>query len=154
MSLIFSGTRRSLSGATPKEERAIRGQVTERVYDSQLFQSPEWTLVRNSPQRPIYAVGTGLYPDIVALDGSDAGVAWVLEVAGPAAIADERAWERWEQITATGHAFILVVPFGCGRLTERVAETLRVDVGLVYQYGFAQEGVFFCTPQEAVPADA
>jgi hypothetical protein len=154
MSLIFSGTRRTLSGATPAEERAIRQQVVREVSESHLFRSHAWHLVRNSAQRPIYAVGTGLYPDIVALDGSDAGVAWVLEVASPAAIADERSWERWEQIVATGHAFILVVPFGCGRLTERVAETLNVGVGLVYQYGFAPQGVFFCTPQEAVPADA
>jgi hypothetical protein len=130
------------------EDRSIRTAVIQEAAVSTFFQGPSWRVLVNSSERPIYGVATGLYPDVVALDGSDAGVAWIMEVASPSKIADERSWERWEQMAATGHAFILAVPFGCGRLTERVAETLGVRVGLVYQYVLTPEGVVFCLPHE------
>lgn len=148
MSMLLGGIRGSRGKMAGAEDRSIRTAVIQEAAVSTFFQGPSWRVLVNSSEKPIYGVATGLYPDVVALDGSDAGVAWIMEVASPSKIADERSWERWEQMAATGHAFILAVPFGCGRLTERVAETLGVRVGLVYQYVLTPEGVVFCLPHE------
>lgn len=148
MSMLVGGIRGLHGRTTATDERSIRSAAVREAAVSTLFQSPSWRVLVNSPEKPVYAVATGLYPDLVALDGSDAGVAWVMEVAGPSGIAEESAWERWEQMTATGHAVILAVPFGCGRLTEKVAETLGVRVGLVYQYALTPDGVVFCLPHQ------
>ena len=125
------------------QEMATHESVIAAVLSSRCFVQEGWRLVVNRKGRSIFGVAPGLYPDVVALDGSDAGVAWVLEVATPSTIIDEGAWERWAQIAATGISFILAVPFGAGRMTERAAEMLDVKAGLVYEYGVTPDRVFF-----------
>lgn len=127
-------------------EMATKVSVVAAVMASRVFRQEGWRLVVNAGGRSIYGVAPGLYPDVVALDGSDAGVAWVLEVATPSSIVDETAWERWAHIAATGLSFILAVPFGAGTMTERAAEMLDVRAGLVYEYGVTLDRVFFTLP--------
>ncbi len=128
-------------------EMKLRTNVVEGALGSPTFRQPRWRLVVNYPGRCVYGVAPGIYPDIVALDGSDAGVAWVLEVATPSSLVDECAWDRWSQIAGTGISFILAVPFGSGKVTERAACMLDVRAGLVYEYGVTPSGVFFSLPK-------
>jgi hypothetical protein len=137
-------------GAAPADPAALHAKVFEAAIEE--FGCGPWRLVANGPGRLVYGVGPDLYPDLVALDGSDAGVAWVMEIAAAAAVTDERAWVRWERITATGLPTILAVPFGSGRPVERVAALLGVPLGLVYEYAAGIEGVRFFAPAGRPPA--
>jgi hypothetical protein len=127
-------------------ELATHESVVMAVLRSRGFSQEHWRLVVNGRGRSIFGIAHGLYPDVVALDGSDSGVAWALEVATPSAIVDEGSWERWGRIAATGISFILTVPFGAGVMTERAAELLDVRAGLVYEYGVTPDRVFFSLP--------
>jgi len=125
----------------------LHSSVVDGALGSPTFRQQSWRLVVNHPGRFVFGVAPGIYPDIVALDSSDAGVAWVLEVATPASLVDEAAWDRWSQIAGTGLSFILAVPFGSGHLTEKAAHMLDVRAGLVYEYGVTPSGVFFSLPK-------
>jgi hypothetical protein len=148
MSFVIGGLPSEADRGQVENDRLTRSIVTRAATESEIFLCPSWRLVLNAPGRPIFAVAPGLYPDLVALDGSDAGVAWILEVAGPVAITDGRAWERWSQIAASGYPLILAVPQGSGTLAEKAAGTLGIDVGLLYQYGLTSEGVLFTPVQQ------
>jgi hypothetical protein len=129
-------------------DHAIRDSVVSGVLGSSMFRQEDWRLVVNGPDRTIFGVAPGLYPDIVALDGSDAGVAWILEIATPASIVEESAWERWGQMAGTGLSFILAVPFGTGHMTEKAADMLDVRAGLIYEYGVTPDCVIFNLPRQ------
>jgi len=147
---------RAAAGAVPVlpfrpqsgEEHAIRVSVASAAAMAGEFRNPSWRLVVNSRERAIFAVAPGIYPDLVALDGSEAGVAWVMEVASPMTLADGAAWERWTQLAATGLSFILTVPYGCRRLAREISDSLGLKVGLIYEYGITPEGVIFPAKHE------
>lgn len=137
-------------GMTPGREIALerltKESVVKAVTSSRAFRQESWRLVVNGRGRSVFGLAPGLYPDVVALDGSDSGVAWALEVATPSTIVDEASWERWGQIAAMGVSFILAVPFGAGHMTERAAEMLEVRAGLIYEYGVTMDRVYFTLP--------
>ncbi len=129
----------------PIDERSLRERVAvEAAYQ---FGSYRWRLVRNSERHRIYGVDVGVYPDLVALDASDSGVAWILEVATPTSITEDAAWSRWRRAAETGVPFILAVPTGCGRMAEELAAMLDLRLGLVYEYRLNLGGVEFSAPQ-------
>jgi len=138
-------------GPFAMQESVVRESVASAAAVSDEFRNPSWRLVVNTRERSIFAVAPGLYPDLVALDGSDPGVAWVMEVASPLTLADEKVWERWAQIATTGLSFILAVPYGSRRLARKVADTLDLNVGLIYEYGLAPDRVIFPAVTPAAP---
>lgn len=111
------------------------------------FACPHWEIVANAGGRRVYGVGSGLYPDLVALDGTDVGVSWILDVGTPTTVGDEGIWEHWRQLTTTGLPLILAVPRGTGRVADRVAAMLGMVRCLVYEYGLTPEGVEFSLPR-------
>lgn len=144
--LVHTPARAGRMPGGSEDDRAVHFSVVEAALRSPAFGQESWRLVVNRPDRSVYGVAPGVYPDIVALDGSDAGVAWILEVATPATIVDEGAWERWSAIAATGLSFILAVPYGAGSMTEKAADMLDTRPGLIYEYGMSSGGVFFSLP--------
>ncbi len=127
----------------PRDEDVIRGAVARAAAEAHEFRYPSWRFVVNTEERSIYGVAPGLYPDLVALDGSEMGTAWVMEVATPSTIIEETTWDRWAQISLSGLSFILAVPYGCGNLATKVAQTLGIRVGMLYEYGLGPSGVIF-----------
>jgi len=126
-----------------RDEDVVRAAVARAAAEAHEFKNPSWRFVVNTEERSIYAVAPGLYPDLVALDGSEMGTAWVMEVATPTTIIDEATWDRWAQISLSGLSFILAVPFGCGNVATKVAGTLGIRVGMLYEYGLGPAGVEF-----------
>ena len=119
----------------PGDERALHDGAV--LAAARQFGSAPWRVVVNGKGRTIYGVAEGLYPDLVALDGTDTGVAWVLEVETPTNLASDAAWLRLRRAAETGHHFILLVPAGYGEITERLAVRLGFTFGFVYEYSFA-----------------
>lgn len=136
--------RAARNGSGDGSDKAIRERIAAEAVDQ--FTAP-WTLVRNRPGHELFGLGPGLYPDVVALDGSDTGTAWALEVATPTSLADEEAWDRWRRLAETGAPIILAVPGGCGEIAERVSVLLGIRFGLVYEYEVTPMGVLFEVPE-------
>ena len=145
MNQVFGRPRTPRERERAEAEWILREQVVEEAAGR--FACPLWRLVHNSPACRVFGVGHGLYPDLVALDGSDVGTAWVLEAATPSTVGDETSWERWHQIASTGLTLILAVPPGSGRVVERLAAMIGMKVGLVYEYALTEEGVAFNLPR-------
>src|SRR5262249_32985932 len=83
----------------PADERAVHDAVLREA--ARQFQTAAWRLVANARDRSIYGVAEGLYPDLVALDGTDAGVAWILEIETPTTLASDAAWLRLRRAAET-----------------------------------------------------
>jgi len=129
---------RTTAGREPElveDERRLHDAVAKEA--ARLFATPAWRIVPNGGDRKTYGVAEGLYTDLVALDGTDTAVAWILEVETPATLASDAAWLRLRRAAETGHHFILMVPSGYGEATERLAVRLGFTFGIVYEYSLA-----------------
>ena len=126
--------------ALPEKEVVLREMVVAEAAAE--FGRGPWRLVSNGC-RKIYGLSPGIYPAIVALDGTDTSVAWFLEVATPAMLDDEAAWESWARATGTGLPAILAVPSGRGRIAQQIAGILGVSFGLIYEYSLTLAGIRF-----------
>src|SRR6266581_3042310 len=98
----------------PGDERSLHDGAVNAA--ARQFGSAPWRMVVNAGGRTIYGVAEGLYTDLVALDGTDTGVAWILEVETPTTLASDAAWLRLRRAAETGHHFILMVPSGYGEI--------------------------------------
>ena len=119
----------------PGDERAFHDGAV--LAAARQFVTAPWQIVVNGKGRTIYGVAEGLYTDLVALDGTDTSVAWILEVETPTTLASDAAWLRLRRAAETGHHFILLVPSGYGEITERLAVRLGFTFGFVYEYCLA-----------------
>lgn len=127
------------------DERRLHDAVVREA--ARQFAAPAWRLVQNGAVRKTYGVAEGLYTDVVALDGTDTVVAWILEVETPATLASDAAWLRLRRAAETGHPFILMVPSGFAEATERLAVRLGFTFGFVYEYGFAAGSISIDAPR-------
>jgi hypothetical protein len=130
-----------------QDERRLHDAVVREA--ARQFAAAPWRLVTNDPVKRIYGVAEGLYPDLVALDGTDTGVAWILEVETPTTLAADASWLRLRRAAETGHHFILMVPSGYAEVTERLAVRLGFTFGFVYEYALASGDLSIETPRYA-----
>ena len=144
MKAMSARARSAGPGNVSEYERSLHGRIVDEAVAQ--FRDDTWRLVVNAGRNKLYGVAPGVYPDIVALDGTDTGVAWVLEVATPATITDEMSWERWRRTAGTRLPCILAVPSGAGRVAQRVSELLSISFGLIYEYSLTLKGVAFALP--------
>jgi hypothetical protein len=129
---------RTTAGREPdlvEDERRLHDAVAREA--ARLFAAAPWRIVVNDDARRTYGVAEGLYTDLVALDGTDTAVAWILEVETPATLASDAAWLRLRRAAETGHHFVLMVPSGYGEATERLAVRLGFAFGIVYEYSLS-----------------
>jgi len=133
-----------------EEERRLHDEAVAAA--RRQFGAEAWKIVVNGAGRKIYGVAEGLYTDLVALDGTDTGVAWILEVETPTSLASDAAWLRLRRAYETGHHFILLVPSGYGEITERLAVRLGFTFGFVYEYCLAAGEVAIDAPRHTGPS--
>jgi len=130
----------------PGDERHLHDAVLREA--ARQFQAGAWTLVSNTRDRKIYGIAEGLYTDLVALDGTDTAVAWILEVETPTSLASDAAWLRLRRAAETRHPFVLMVPSEYALVTERLAVRLGFAFGFVYEYSIAGDRVTIEIPRE------
>lgn len=130
----------------PEGERTLHERIVAEAAEA--FGNGPWQVVTNGSDRKIFGIAPGIYPALVALDGTETSVAWVMEVVMPSMMGDEASWDRWARTAAAGVPTILAVPPKAGRDAEKVAALLGINIGLVYEYGLTLDGVTFQLPRQ------
>src|SRR5262245_52984193 len=148
MRLIDGRVQGRMAARVTENEKTLYERVVADAAES--FGNGPWRVVING-ERMVYGIAPGIYPALVALDGTESSVAWVMEIVTPSMMGDEASWDRWARTAAAGVPTILAVPPKAGRDAEKVAALLGINIGLVYEYGLTLDGVTFQLPRPPAP---